>query len=53
MWPNTKGSKQSHRRLRPDIWMPPIMLDANTVIFSAVKNGHSDIFIYKIEENKR
>jgi hypothetical protein len=28
------------------------MLDANTVIFSAVKNGHSDIFIYKIEENK-
>ncbi len=28
------------------------MLDANTVIFSAVKNGHTDIFIYKIEENK-
>ena len=25
------------------------MLDANTVILSAVKNGHSDIFIYKIE----
>jgi hypothetical protein len=28
------------------------MLDANTVIFSAVKNGYTDIFIYKIEENK-
>ena len=28
------------------------MLDANTVILSAVKNGHTDIFIYKIEENK-
>ncbi len=28
------------------------MLDANTVIFSAVKNGHTDVFIYKIEENK-
>ena len=28
------------------------MLDANTVILSAVKNGHSDIFIYKIEQNK-
>lgn len=28
------------------------MLDANTVILSAVKNGHSDIFIYKIQENK-
>jgi hypothetical protein len=28
------------------------MLDANTVILSAVKNGHSDIYIYKIEENK-
>ncbi len=27
------------------------MLDENTVIFSAVKNGHTDIFIYKIEEN--
>jgi len=26
------------------------MLDANTVILSAVKNGHSDIFIYKIEQ---
>ncbi len=28
------------------------MLDANTVVMSAVKNGHSDIFTYKIEENK-
>jgi hypothetical protein len=28
------------------------MLDANSVIFSGVKNGHSDIFTYKIEENK-
>lgn len=28
------------------------MLDANTLILSAVKNGHSDIFIYKIEEQK-
>ncbi|HNE94110.1 MAG TPA: hypothetical protein PKZ66_08315, partial [Chitinophagaceae bacterium] len=28
------------------------MLDANTVILSAVKNGHTDIFIYKIQENK-
>lgn len=27
------------------------MLDANTVILSGVKNGHTDIFIYKIEEN--
>ncbi len=28
------------------------MLDANTLILSAVKNGHSDIYIYKIEQNK-
>ena len=28
------------------------MLDANSLVFSAVKNGHSDIFTYKIEENK-
>ncbi len=28
------------------------MLDANSVIFSAVKNGHTDIFTYKIEEQK-
>jgi hypothetical protein len=28
------------------------MLDANSVIFSAVKNGHTDIFTYKIEQNK-
>ena len=26
------------------------MLDANTLLFSAVKNGQSDIFVYKIEE---
>lgn len=28
------------------------MLDANSVVISGVKNGHSDIFTYKIEENK-
>jgi hypothetical protein len=28
------------------------MLDANTLVMSAVKNGHSDIFTYKIEENR-
>lgn len=28
------------------------MLDANSVVMSAVKNGHSDIYTYKIEENK-
>ncbi len=28
------------------------MLDANTVLLSAVKNGYTDIFIYKIEQNK-
>lgn len=28
------------------------MLDANTLVMSAVKNGHSDIFTYKIEEQK-
>ncbi len=28
------------------------MLDANTLVLSAVKNGHSDIYIYKIEEQK-
>jgi len=28
------------------------MLDANTLVMSAVKNGHTDIFTYKIEENK-
>jgi len=28
------------------------MLDANTLVFSAVKNGHSDIYTYKIEEGK-
>lgn len=28
------------------------MLDGNTVILSATKNGHSDIYTYKIEEQK-
>ena len=28
------------------------MLDANTLILSAVKNGHTDIFTYKIEQQK-
>lgn len=28
------------------------MLDANTLVLSAVKNGHSDIYIYKIEQQK-
>ena len=28
------------------------MLDANTLVMSAVKNGHPDIFIYKIDEQK-
>ncbi len=28
------------------------MLDANTLLLSGVKNGHSDIFVYKIEANK-
>ena len=28
------------------------MLDANTLVMSAVKNGHSDIFTYKIDENR-
>jgi hypothetical protein len=28
------------------------MLDKNTLLLSAVKNGHSDIYIYKIEQNK-
>jgi Tol biopolymer transport system component len=28
------------------------MLDQNTLLFSAVKNGHSDIYVYKIEANK-
>ncbi len=28
------------------------MLDANSLVMSAVKNGHTDIFTYKIEQNK-
>lgn len=28
------------------------MLDANNVVMSAAKNGHTDIFTYKIEENQ-
>lgn len=28
------------------------MLDANTLLLSAVKNGHSDIFTYRIDNNK-
>lgn len=28
------------------------MLDANTLVMSAVKNGHTDIYTYKIEEQK-
>lgn len=28
------------------------MLDANSLVLSAVKNGHTDIFTYKIEEQK-
>src|SRR3712207_3207566 len=27
------------------------MLDANTLIFSAVKSGQTDIFVYKIDKN--
>ncbi len=26
------------------------MLDANTLVFSAVKNGHTDLFVYKIDK---
>ena len=26
------------------------MLDQNTLLFSAVKNGQSDIFVYKIDQ---
>lgn len=28
------------------------MLDANSIVFSGVKNGHSDIYVYKIKEQK-
>ncbi|WP_242692217.1 hypothetical protein [Aridibaculum aurantiacum] len=28
------------------------MLDQNTLLLSAVKNGHTDIYVYKIEQNK-
>ena len=28
------------------------MLDKNTLLLTAVKNGHTDIFVYKIEANK-
>ena len=28
------------------------LLDANTVVMSAVKNGHTDIYTYKIQENR-
>lgn len=28
------------------------MLDQNTVVMSAVKNGHTDIYTYKIQENR-
>ncbi|HEX7691270.1 MAG TPA: hypothetical protein VF408_02715 [Sediminibacterium sp.] len=28
------------------------MIDANTLVLSAVKNGHSDIYTYKIEQQK-
>jgi hypothetical protein len=28
------------------------MLDANTLVMSAVKNGHTDIYTYNIEQNK-
>ena len=28
------------------------MLDANSLVFSAVKNGHSDIYTYKIDQDK-
>jgi hypothetical protein len=28
------------------------MLDANTLLFSAVKNGHTDIFSFKVEQGK-
>jgi len=27
------------------------MLDQNTLILSAVKNGQSDLFVYKVKEN--
>lgn len=46
-----KGFKQQIEGL-DQILDVQFMLDANTLLLTAVKNGHTDIFSYKIESNK-
>ena len=48
------GAKRSKQTITgvDQILDASFMLDANTLVLSAVKNGHTDIFTYKIEEQK-
>lgn len=52
-WDIVEGGRQNKQEITgfDQILDASFMLDPNTVILSAVKNGHSDIFLYKIEEN--
>jgi hypothetical protein len=47
-----KRDKQEWQDKFDQVQSMQYMLDANTLVLSAVKNGHSDIYIYKIEQQK-
>ncbi len=47
-----KKFQTGNYRCGPRLLDASFMLDANTVVMSAVKNGHSDIFTYKIADQK-
>lgn len=48
----TKTIKQDLSKYFDQIQDVQYMLDKNTLIISAVKNGHSDLFIYKMDTEK-
>ncbi len=47
---NARRVKQDLSRFFDQVQDVQYMLDANTLIISAVKNGHTDLFIYKIDK---
>lgn len=47
---NAKRAKVNMSEFFDQVQDMQYMLDPNTLIFSAVKNGHTDLFIYKIDK---
>lgn len=47
-----KRDKQEWQDKFDQVQSMQYMLDANTLVLSAVKNGHTDIYVYKIEQQK-